>query len=60
MKATEVIEWLQKCGRCTTDGCETCPYDRDPYEEGCGKLLTDAAALMAVFVPGETTVEEYV
>lgn len=56
MKAKEVMEWLNKCGSQETADCEHCPYNRDPYEEGCGKLLTDAAVLLAVFCSGDAEV----
>ena len=45
MKAKDVMEWLLKCGR---------------NEDGCGKLLTDAAALMSVFVPGDDAVDDHI
>lgn len=46
MNPQEVIKWLQVCSK---DGlnCQGCPYDKNPYEAGCGKLLADAALLLS-------------
>lgn len=44
-----VLKWLEICSRDDTCGlCSGCPYsggDRS-YEEGCGKLLADAARII--------------
>lgn len=47
MTPQEVIKWLNIC---STDHhakqCKMCPYNKDDYEAGCGKLLADAALLL--------------
>lgn len=60
MKVSELVEWLVKCSDADAADCENCPYNRDPYEDGCGKLMSDAAALLRVFAPGEANVEDHV
>lgn len=44
----EIIRLLEVCGSetCYVEQCAECPYNRIPYEDGCGKLLRDAAALL--------------
>ena len=48
MNPREVIKWLRVCCH---DGiieeCKQCPYNKDDYEAGCGKLLSDAALLLS-------------
>ena len=47
MEAKEVIKWLQICSRNDAGKlCKECPYNKPAYEEGCGKLLADAAKLL--------------
>lgn len=45
--AEVVTKWLHICSK---DGagehCPECPYNRDPYENGCGQLLADAGKLI--------------
>ena len=45
--AEVVTKWLSICSK---DGagehCPECPYNRDPYENGCGALLADAGKLI--------------
>lgn len=52
MTPQEIIKWLQICA---TDGhveeCKRCPYNKDDYEVGCGKLLSDAALLLSAAYP---------
>lgn len=42
----EIIECLDRCASGADEACDVCPYNRDPYEDGCGKLLADSAALL--------------
>lgn len=48
MTPEEIIYWLNICA---TDShakeCQKCPYNKDDYEAGCGKLLSDAALLLS-------------
>ena len=48
LSPAEVIHWLEECGSdaCYVEQCAECPYNRIPYEDGCGKLLRDAAELL--------------
>ena len=48
LSPAEVIHWLEVCGSdtCYVEQCAECPYNRIPYEDGCGKLLRDAAELL--------------
>ena len=46
MTPKEVIKWLQACSQDGPHNCAECPYNKDPYELGCGKLLSDAALLL--------------
>lgn len=48
----DLIVRLRKCSKsgCT---CEGCLYNNPDYEEGCGKLLADAARLLALAYPAE-------
>lgn len=40
-------KWLEICGSDNAgEHCKDCPWNKDPYENGCGKLLTDAARLI--------------
>ena len=42
-----VREWLTICSRDDAgERCKDCPWNRDPYENGCGKLLRDAERLI--------------
>lgn len=46
--AGEVQKWLKICSRDDAgERCKECPWNEDPYENGCGKLLADAARLIA-------------
>lgn len=46
--AGEVQKWLKICSRDDAgERCKECPWNKDPYENGCGKLLADAARLIA-------------
>lgn len=53
----DLIARLQACSKsgCT---CRGCPYDNLDYEEGCGKLLADAARLLALAYPAEVPEHE--
>lgn len=52
MTPKEVIKWLQACSHDGLHNCAERPYNKDPYELGCGKLLNDAALLLqAAYVP---------
>lgn len=44
----EIIRLLEVCGSetCYVEQCAECPYNRIPYEDGCGKLLRDAVELL--------------
>lgn len=46
MSPQEVIKWLQECSKGHGCNCKECPYNKEPYEAGCGKLLSDAALLL--------------
>lgn len=52
MNPREIIKWLNICCK---DGhlpeCKECPYNKDDYEVGCGKLLSDAALLLNAAYP---------
>ena len=48
MTPQEVIKWLRVCSSAGPHDCEQCPYNREPYEAGCGRLLSDAALLLSV------------
>lgn len=39
----QIIEWLTECSHDGPHNCKECPYNKEPYEAGCGKLLSDAA-----------------
>lgn len=42
-----VRKWLEICGRDDAgEHCKDCPWSKDPYENGCGKLLADASRLI--------------
>lgn len=53
----DLIARLQKCSKDNCD-CDGCPYNKQGYEEGCGKLLADAARLLALAYPAEIPTEE--
>lgn len=53
-----VITWLQKCSKNSCSDCYACPYNLPDYEEGCGKLLADAARLLALAYPAEVPEQE--
>lgn len=55
-KTEEIIHWLRQCSHEGPGHCVGCPYNRDPYEEGCGKLLSDAALLLETSYPLPFTV----
>ena len=45
--AEAVSKWLHICSRDDAgEHCKDCPYNADPYENGCGKLLADAEKLI--------------
>ena len=49
MTPQEIIEILEICSHgCTGGYCERCPYagKNADYEDGCGRLLADAALLL--------------
>ena len=47
MNPQEVIKWLRICATdCHAEECKKCPYYKDDYTEGCGRLLADAALLL--------------
>lgn len=48
MPDAEVVnKWLHICSKDDAgEHCSKCPYNRDPYENGCGQLLADAAKLI--------------
>ena len=49
MTPQEICERLRRCSK---SDCEGCPYRYvDDYDAGCGKLLSDAALLLAVLIP---------
>ena len=46
-EAEVVSKWLHICSKDDAgEHCKDCPYNKDPYENGCGKLLADAAKLI--------------
>lgn len=48
MTPQEIIHWLTICATDHhADECKKCPYNKDDYEAGCGKLLSDAALLLS-------------
>ena len=54
MTPKEIIKWLNVCATdCHAEECKKCPYNNDEYEDGCGKLLADAALLLAAAYGGE-------
>lgn len=46
MTPNEIIKWLRECSQDGPRNCKECPYNKEPYEAGCGKLLSDAALLI--------------
>lgn len=49
MTPQEITDRLRRCAK---SDCEGCPYRyTDDYDAGCGKLLSDAALLLAVLLP---------
>lgn len=47
MTPQEIIRWLNICATDShAEACKTCPYNKENYEAGCGKLLSDAALLL--------------
>lgn len=48
MPDAEVVnKWLHICSKDDAgEHCKDCPYNNDPYENGCGKLLADAEKLI--------------
>lgn len=48
MTPSDIIKWLRICA---TDNhakeCADCPYNCGTYEDGCGRLLADAADLLS-------------
>lgn len=54
VKMKNVIHWLQICStEHHAEQCKQCPYNKDNYEYGCGKLLQDAALLLSLFCKEE-------
>ena len=54
MTPQEIIKWLNTCATdCHADECKKCPYNKEDYEAGCGKLLADAALLLSAVYGGE-------
>lgn len=52
MEAREVIKWLNICSKDNAgEHCNDCPYNQGAYEDGCGKLLADAALLLSAVYP---------
>lgn len=46
-EAEVVTKWLHICSKDDAgEHCNKCPYNRDPYENGCGQLLADAEKLI--------------
>ena len=46
-EAEVVSKWLHICSKDDAgEHCKDCPYNKDPYENGCGKLLADAGKLI--------------
>ena len=51
MTLQEIIKWLNACSKSDCN-CKGCPYEQvTDYDDGCGKLLADAAALLAKAYP---------
>lgn len=53
MTPKEIIHWLNICSKEGAHQCDLCPYNKDPYDSGCGKLLADAALLLSAVYGGE-------
>lgn len=51
----EIIHWLKICSEEIPGNCDGCPYNKDPYEVGCGKLLADAALALEVLTEKHDT-----
>lgn len=49
----DLIARLQKCSKSDCSDCHGCAYNLPDYEKGCGKLLADAARLLALAYPAE-------
>lgn len=48
MNPKDIIHWLNVCSKdAHAEECKQCPYNKDDYEAGCGKLLSDAALLLS-------------
>lgn len=59
MNPKDIIHWLTVCSKDVhAEECKKCPYNKDDYEAGCGKLLSDAALLLsaAYHVPSSVSV----
>lgn len=55
MTPQEIAERLRRCAK---SDCKGCPYRYvDDYYAGCGKLLSDAALLLAVLLPEAEKIE---
>lgn len=48
IKVQEIIKWLTECSHDGPHNCKECPYNKEPYEAGCGKLLSDAALALTL------------
>lgn len=55
-KTEEIIYWLRQCSHEGPGHCTGCPYNKDPYEAGCRKLLSDAALLLEAQIAPAYTV----
>jgi len=54
MTPSDVIKWLNVCStEFHGSECEKCPYNKEPYEAGCGKLMSDAALLLSAAYGGK-------
>lgn len=53
----DLIARLKECSK-TDSTCQGCPYNLPDYEEGCGKLLADAARLLTLAYPAEIPEQE--
>jgi hypothetical protein len=52
IRVNEIIKWLTECSQDGPRNCKECPYNKEPYEAGCGKLLADAALALALLSEG--------
>lgn len=60
MTPQEIIKWLNICAADTyAEACKSCPYNKGDYEDGCGKLLHDAALLLSASYSGVTVTQSF-